>query len=106
MTATKAEPFRAELFLEGNWANAAIRFASAREAWDHGNGKMMAWFVPTDMRVMAEGDDVPWAVWSCSGCGPRMAGQMAPSHRGSTGCESGSLASGGDQAHCTCDGCW
>jgi len=29
-----------------------------------------------------------------------------PSHDGSTGCWSGSLASGGSRAHCTCDTCF
>lgn len=29
-----------------------------------------------------------------------------PSHFGSSGCRSGSLASGGRNAHCTCDGCF
>lgn len=31
---------------------------------------------------------------------------MMPSHRGSTMCESGSLASGGNNSHCTCDTCF
>lgn len=29
-----------------------------------------------------------------------------PSHRGSVGCESGSIASGGTRSHCTCDRCF
>jgi hypothetical protein len=29
-----------------------------------------------------------------------------PSHRGSSSCRSGSIASGGHKAHCTCDGCF
>lgn len=99
-------PFRAEMMLEGKWANASIRFPSAKAAWDHGDHKMMAWWVPTDMRVMREGDDIPYAVYSCSGCAPYMAGGLAPSHRGSKGCESGSLASGGARAHCTCEACF
>ncbi len=35
-----------------------------------------------------------------------LAGGMAPSHDGSKGCESGSISSGGDRAHCTCDVCF
>ena len=31
---------------------------------------------------------------------------MAPSHCGSTFCQSGSLASGGTRAHCSCDSCF
>ena len=33
-------------------------------------------------------------------------GKMHPSHRGSTRCQSGSLASGGTRSHCTCDTCF
>ncbi len=31
---------------------------------------------------------------------------FGPSHDGSRGCESGSIASGGNNAHCTCDTCF
>ena len=31
---------------------------------------------------------------------------MKPSHFGSARCESGSIASGGNRAHCTCDTCF
>ena len=31
---------------------------------------------------------------------------FGPSHNGSRGCESGSIASGGTHAHCTCDACF
>lgn len=31
---------------------------------------------------------------------------FGPSHDGSPRCESGSLASGGTHAHCTCDTCF
>jgi DnaJ-class molecular chaperone len=31
---------------------------------------------------------------------------MKPSHNGSPRCQSGSIASGGKNAHCTCDVCW
>lgn len=33
-------------------------------------------------------------------------GFFAPSHDGSSRCQSGSLASGGRHAHCTCDTCF
>lgn len=33
-------------------------------------------------------------------------GGFGPSHEGSKHCESGSIASGGDRAHCTCDVCF
>lgn len=29
-----------------------------------------------------------------------------PTHEGSSFCQSGSIASGGHRAHCTCDGCF
>jgi len=31
---------------------------------------------------------------------------FAPSHEGSSSCESGSIASGGRHSHCTCDTCF
>lgn len=31
---------------------------------------------------------------------------FGPSHEGSKRCESGSIASGGDRAHCTCSVCF
>lgn len=33
-------------------------------------------------------------------------GGFGPSHDGSTRCESGSIASGGTRAHCSCDTCF
>lgn len=39
----------------------------------------------------------------CKGC--QRTG-MNPSHNGSRNCESGSIASGGTQSHCTCDICF
>lgn len=32
--------------------------------------------------------------------------EFGPSHDGSPGCESGSIASGGNRSHCTCDTCF
>jgi hypothetical protein len=40
--------------------------------------------------------------WMCQ----KYAGKFAPSHRGSSFCKCGSIASGGDKAHCTCDLCF
>jgi len=36
----------------------------------------------------------------------KAAGGFGPSHWGSPGCQSGSLAAGGKNTHCTCDGCF
>lgn len=35
-------------------------------------------------------------------------GEFGPSHNGSKGCRNSykSIAAGGEQAHCTCDGCF
>lgn len=33
-------------------------------------------------------------------------GGFGPRHAGSESCESGSIASGGDRAHCSCDRCF
>lgn len=38
----------------------------------------------------------------CSGC----VSKGGPSHQGSTSCKSGSLASGGQNSHCSCDTCF
>jgi len=39
----------------------------------------------------------------CEGCKEQ---GMYPSHNGSAMCQSGSIASGGKKAHCTCDACF
>ena len=53
--------------------------------------------------------------WSCEWCGcetppcltcAENKGQMAPTHNGSARCQSGSIASGGNRSHCTCDICF
>jgi hypothetical protein len=46
-----------------------------------------------------------WAIRACPMC-VEIGEGMGPSHDGSTGCESGSLASGGSNSHCTCDVCF
>ena len=43
---------------------------------------------------------------TCPGCIRRKTDQMEPSHEGSKRCESGSIASGGKRAHCTCGVCY
>lgn len=103
----EVEPtFRVEVFVEGEWVANGVRHVTLREAWNACDHLMARWFLPTDARIMREGDPIPWAVYSCSGCAPFIAGGLAPSHRGSRNCESGSLASGGTIAHCTCDVCF
>lgn len=43
----------------------------------------------------------------CPECAANKArGGYGPSHDGSRYCHSGSIASGGRRAHCTCDTCW
>ncbi len=42
----------------------------------------------------------------CVQCERNKNGDNGPSHDGSVRCESGSIASGGDRAHCTCDVCF
>jgi hypothetical protein len=42
----------------------------------------------------------------CVTCERRGRGAMEPDHDGSSRCESGSIASGGTNAHCTCDVCF
>lgn len=39
---------------------------------------------------------------ACPGC----RGDYGPSHSGSADCQCGSLASGGEKAHCSCDRCF
>jgi len=58
-------------------------------------------------RPMHEGGRVSQVVIGepgCEACEREPAFQ--PSHYGSSLCECGSLASGGDRAHCSCDGCF
>lgn len=44
----------------------------------------------------------------CSACqlAHEMQDTMMPPHDGSRSCESGSVASGGERTHCTCDRCY
>lgn len=43
---------------------------------------------------------------NCPECERQRNGEWGPSHDGSRYCESGSIASGGTRAHCTCDRCF
>jgi len=42
----------------------------------------------------------------CAICREIIDGTRHPSHNGSSDCESGSIASGGDKEHCHCDVCF
>jgi hypothetical protein len=42
----------------------------------------------------------------CFTCANILPGSLAPTHNGSKRCQSGSIASGGDNAHCSCDICF
>ena len=42
----------------------------------------------------------------CSSCESEQNSGIGPSHNGSKNCASGSIASGGRKAHCTCDTCF
>ena len=50
-------------------------------------------------------DMVPYPPDDCGMCAD-ISGGFGPSHNGSRGCESGSIASGGHRSHCTCDRCF
>lgn len=51
-------------------------------------------------------EDLPkWADPECPTC-LAQGEHMGPSHNGSQRCESGSIASGGERSHCTCDTCF
>jgi hypothetical protein len=90
------------------WVGNAKEYDSLRAAWDGGIDLLARWSLPRDFRVMGAivKPDVPVAQYSCSLCPEFVRGDLAPSHRGSDACESGSLASGGDRTHCSCDVCF
>lgn len=44
--------------------------------------------------------------FSCRLCRSQAEGDVGPSHKGSPLCESGSVASGGNHTHCTCNTCF
>jgi len=79
--------------------------------------RMVFWRVPTEdgVKHMSEedwikGDEVSVAT-VCATCQAYWderwsRGGIAPNHMGSKLCRSGSIASGGDREHCTCDACF
>ncbi len=63
---------------------------------------MLKWGVAPDRDHDASGRPL-----SCAVClSIRDEGGFGPSHAGSSSCQSGSIASGGDRAHCSCDVCF
>lgn len=63
--------------------------------------------LPAYYSTMAEAK-LAWGVISeCPQCATQaLAGNVGPEHFGSKRCQSGSPASGGDSAHCSCAVCW
>jgi hypothetical protein len=55
-----------------------------------------------------EADEIVKACTECRGCRQHWSRSHGggPKHNGSRMCESGSIASGGKNAHCTCDTCF
>jgi hypothetical protein len=67
---------------------------------------MSAIDMPWNKRIPPENPPAPPA--DCSECElirTKYRG-FGPSHNGSRSCESGSIASGGDRTHCSCDTCF
>lgn len=56
-------------------------------------------------RMIAAGAYDPDCAYCVTNLGPNGDG-FAPSHKGSTGCESGAIAAGGSKSHCSCDRCF
>jgi hypothetical protein len=51
-------------------------------------------------------DCVAWDKFNDAGRRPEWPRPFGPRREGSSSCESGSIASGGERAYCTCDRCW
>lgn len=51
-------------------------------------------------------DGAAWDMLAGRGRKPAFPRPASPSREGSRMCESGSIASGGTRAYCTCDRCW
>ena len=47
-----------------------------------------------------------WEELDCHECRAALSDSMYPRHSGSRNCNSGSIASGGNRSHCTCDTCF
>jgi hypothetical protein len=57
--------------------------------------------------IQASAEPLPEDRGTCPGCDAvKRAGGFGPSHNGSARCRSGSIASGGSRAHCSCSVCW
>ena len=79
----------------------AISIHDARER-SKGVSKRIAAKREQDAREYREAHAVP----GCELCQELIDHPFGPSHRGSTNCESGSIASGGKESHCACDVCF
>lgn len=49
---------RVEVFVEGEWAGNALRFATLEEAKTYGRDLLSRWMLPTDYRVVTSADPV------------------------------------------------
>ena len=47
-----------EVFVDGQWAGNALRFATEEEAAAYGRALLARWFVPTDSRAAPSDDPV------------------------------------------------
>lgn len=109
-------PWRVEL-PEGSgedstWVEVDEDFSNLIAAWGFGRDQIRSdpfLFAPFlfDFRVMRVGKAYEFARWTCGSCKSRLNDRgMEPSHAGTERCESGSLASGGNRTHCSCDVCF
>lgn len=59
-------------------------------------------------QALKRADEIGGGVMECQMCAEilKKHGGFGPSHYGSGSCRSGSIASGGRNAHCTCDTCF
>jgi len=65
-----------------------------------------AWKNAEEALAAAVSLGVPAKVRACPGCEAAECESIYPTHEGSPYCSSGSIASGGSRAHCTCDRCF
>lgn len=62
---------------------------------------------PTVAEVEASKREYGNAVTGCATCAQILSEHgFGPTHNGSSRCESGAIAAGGDRSHCSCDVCW
>lgn len=63
--------------------------------------------IADNMALPAEREAPPYhAAEECLACAHYRLTGFGPTHDGSPHCESGSIASGGKRAHCSCDSCF